>query len=472
MIAGLLRARTVRDVGYHGAFTTVVAGPGSARREAGMQVMCALAVSAATVMAADVWAAESPARERFKLDAGGKVIGLAVSGRGAVVAAAVMREGPELGALAVWRLTGEGPQRLRGAFEQPARAVAVSPDGRQLAITQGGGGVRLWTLADGREKTLLDRARPHHLAFAPDGKHLAGADYKDVRIWDANTGRLEVVLVGHLGDIEALTFSPGGGLLATGGSLGDATVRLWEPSGRQRKVLGAFTRSADAVSISADEMLVAAAGEGADAPVLVWDVSSGRRTNALGDPENRANCLSFSPSGELAIGWLDGSITIEDLRQSRPPVRLQGHERFVTAMAFTADGRTLVSGASDGTVRVWSVTPGGPPLPTRTPAHTSAAPWPPAVRVGGTLQEPRKIRDARPDYPDSAKKARVSGVVILEITIAPQGRVAEAKVIRGVHPDLDRAALDAVKDWVYEPTKVRGIVVPVIMTVTVYFRLE
>jgi TonB family protein len=431
-----------------------------------------LLVSSAAVTAAGVPAASSPARERFKLDAGGRVIGVAVSGDGAVVAAAVRGEGPEPGTLAAWRLTGEGPRRLRGAFEQPARAVAVSPDGRRLAIAHIGGGVRLFTLADGRETSSLDSGRASPLAFAPGGRHVASAGFRDVRIWEVETGRLEAVLVGHAGGIEALAFSAGGGLLATGESEGEAAVRLWDRSGRQRKVLAGFTRSADAVSISADETLVAAAGEGGDAPVLVWDVSSGRRAKALGDSRMGANCVSFSPSGELAIGWLDGSITIEDLRQSRPPVRLEGHGRLVTAVAFTADGRTLVSGGLDGTVRVWNVTPGGPPLPARPAADTRAAPWPPPVRVGGNLREPRRIRSASPLYPDSAKEARVGGVVILEITIAPQGHVAEATVLRGVHPDVDRAAVDAVKDWVYEPTRVRGVAVPVIMTVTVSFRLE
>jgi TonB family protein len=431
-----------------------------------------LVVSAAVAMAAEVWAAESPARERYTLDAGGRAMSVAVSGDGVVVAAVVWGATPEEGTVAVWQLTTDAPRRLRGAFEQPARAVAVSPDGRQLAISPLAGGVRLWTLADGRQTRSLGQGRSRPLAFAPNGKYLAVGGFREMRIWDVQTGRLNTVLTGHLGDVEAVTFSAGGGLLATGGAFGDATVRLWDLSGRQRKVLGAFTRSVDAVSLSADETLVAAAGEGADAPVLVWDASSGRRTQALGDPRNGANAVSFAPSGELAIGWLDGSITIEDLQESRPRARLSGHSRLITAIAFAADGRTLVSGGLDGTVRVWSVTASGPPLPARPAADIADAPWPPPVRVGGSLREPRKIRDASPSYPDTAKTARVSGVVILEITIAPQGHVAEAKVVRGVHPDLDQAALDAVKDWVYEPTRVRGVAVPVIMIATVYFRLE
>jgi periplasmic protein TonB len=94
-----------------------------------------------------------------------------------------------------------------------------------------------------------------------------------------------------------------------------------------------------------------------------------------------------------------------------------------------------------------------------------------AVRVGGQIKEPKKLKDVKPVYPDIAKQARVQGVVILECTISPQGKVTDVKVLRGI-PLLDSAAIDAVKQWVYTPTLLNGVPVPVIMTVTVNFRLS
>jgi len=102
-----------------------------------------------------------------------------------------------------------------------------------------------------------------------------------------------------------------------------------------------------------------------------------------------------------------------------------------------------------------------------------AAPPPPvqAIRVGGQIKEPKKINNVNPIYPDIAKQARVQGVVILECTISPQGRVTDVKVLRGI-PLLDQAAIDAVKQWTYTPTLLNGVPVPVIMTVTVNFKLN
>jgi protein TonB len=100
-----------------------------------------------------------------------------------------------------------------------------------------------------------------------------------------------------------------------------------------------------------------------------------------------------------------------------------------------------------------------------------APPPPQAVRVGGQIKEPKKTKDVPPQYPDIAKQARVQGVVILECTISPQGRVSDVKILRGI-PLLNEAALTAVKQWVYSPTLLNGVPVPVIMTVTVNFRLQ
>ncbi len=100
-----------------------------------------------------------------------------------------------------------------------------------------------------------------------------------------------------------------------------------------------------------------------------------------------------------------------------------------------------------------------------------APPPPQAVRVGGQIKEPKKLKNINPTYPDIAKQARVQGVVILECTISPQGKVTDVKVLRGI-PLLDAAAIEAVKQWVYSPTLLNGVPVPVIMTVTVNFRLS
>ncbi len=116
------------------------------------------------------------------------------------------------------------------------------------------------------------------------------------------------------------------------------------------------------------------------------------------------------------------------------------------------------------------------PLPTRDSTRSAAASrtdWSVdgALRIGGDIKAPKKIRDVRPAYPAEALAARVTGVVIIEARIGPDGSVTNAHVLRSI-PMLDQAALDAAMQWKFTPTLLNGQAVPVIMTMTVSFTLR
>jgi protein TonB len=111
-------------------------------------------------------------------------------------------------------------------------------------------------------------------------------------------------------------------------------------------------------------------------------------------------------------------------------------------------------------MKVESVTPPPPPPVERVP-----------VRPGGQIQPPRKLKDVAPIYPQIALSARREGTVIVEAIIGEDGRVQQARVLRSVQL-LDEAALTAVRQWVFTPTRLNGEPVPVVMTVTVTFRLQ
>jgi protein TonB len=88
--------------------------------------------------------------------------------------------------------------------------------------------------------------------------------------------------------------------------------------------------------------------------------------------------------------------------------------------------------------------------------------------VGGSVRPPVKLVDVPPVLPEMAVRANVRGIVIVEVTIDVDGTVKDARVLRSI-PMLDAAALEAVRQWRYEPTMIDGKPVPVIMTVTVAF---
>src|SRR5262245_23563619 len=93
------------------------------------------------------------------------------------------------------------------------------------------------------------------------------------------------------------------------------------------------------------------------------------------------------------------------------------------------------------------------------------------MRVGGVVERPRKIVDVAPVYPQLAIASHISGEVMLEAIIAEDGTVRDLKVLRG-KPFLDQAAIDAARQWRFTPTRLGGVPISVVMTVTVNFALR
>ncbi len=213
---------------------------------------------------------------------------------------------------------------------------------------------------------------------------------------------------------------------------------------------------------------------------------SGRVAEARRDGGG-VNFPTIAPSGNgsetAAILAAFTTSAIDAVRQwlYDPPAR--GPVSFFVQFGFNPDSETRLlahdaarpsqggvrGGAPGGvTAGVRGGVPGGVRggVPGGVPGGVSGA----AIRVGGNVTAPQKIKDVPPVYPAIAQSARVQGVVILEVTIGADGRVADARVIRSI-PLLDAAALDAVRQWEFTPTLLNGVPTAIIMSATVNFAL-
>jgi protein TonB len=112
-----------------------------------------------------------------------------------------------------------------------------------------------------------------------------------------------------------------------------------------------------------------------------------------------------------------------------------------------------------------------PPAPAVRPTPPPAAAQPPRYRVGGVVKMAHLVSRVEPRYPTLARQMHVSGVVELEGVIGTDGRIRELNV-RGGHPLLVHAAVEAVRQWIYEPTTLNGTPVEVIAPITITFRLN
>jgi WD40 repeat protein len=249
--------------------------------------------------------------------------------------------------------------------------LAFSPDDRLLA-TGGHDRAVLWEV---EEPATLTRLTAHaepagRIQFSPDGAYLASASPdRDVAVWEASTGReigrfqpprepsadLEPVLRGR--DLRVSAFSPDGRTLATGGRQGErfgeggrrGDLVIWEFAGSRRtNALTGHRSGLAAVAFSPDGAKLASSDSSS---IRLWNPANGE--GSVLQETRGALALAFDPaSTKLAAGSGD-DVLVWNLQSRGDPVTLRGHERPVNQLRFASNGRVLVSGSFDGTLRFW-----------------------------------------------------------------------------------------------------------------------
>ena len=189
------------------------------------------------------------------------------------------------------------------------------------------------------------------LIVAPDGGLISASHDRSIRFWNLQTGRLDHVLDASA-SVECLALSPDGKTLACGTHFG---LQLWDVA--KRKNLLADNPGREVVRTVAyhrDSRTVALTTYGAQ--IYFWD-SDNRRKFYEWNSGMSVNCLAYHPDGKVlaSAGGLAtvGEITLWSAANAKEVGSLKGHKSAHRALAFSAEGQTLVSGSEDHSVRVW-----------------------------------------------------------------------------------------------------------------------
>ena len=257
------------------------------------------------------------------------------------------------------RLTGRGAAPVAG---MPSTGVALSSDGRQ-ALTVAGSEMYWWDLKTGRELHSFSLRKPawfRAVAFAASGKEALTADTDGIKLWDLSSGRLMEDRRPHQTELGCAACDREGRRILTSG-VGDGIICLTDlrdsggcrrlDAGDYRWVLSA------ALSPNGQRALIGTTNARFDQGQLsFWDLDTGTLIRRLGNGPGPISAVSFSADGASALtGGLDGSVRLWDLAAGREVGSFTDHTARVGCVAFSPDGRTGFTGGWDGFLRVWKL---------------------------------------------------------------------------------------------------------------------
>jgi WD40 repeat protein len=300
-----------------------------------------------------LWRPEDPGRTQvLEPSMPGSTAGVAYSADGRWVAAI-----GDDSKVYVWDTTRERPLRSL-SYTGTALDLDLGPGG-QLALVLHEGAVRIWNLASSQPPRVLRQpadSYPGAVAISPDGRRIAVGGFKQVTVWRADGSAGPQTYRGPEAFYTSVAFSPDGRRIAAGTE--ERTVRVWDTDNTRGLALRGHHGAVRQVAFGPDGRTLVSGG--ADSTVRVWDTATGFDTIAV--PGGGPTWPALSSDGSFTAAELrPGTISVFPSREPGKAVELSAPPGALT-LAVSADGRDVAAtSAEDERIHWWRVAAGGRP---------------------------------------------------------------------------------------------------------------
>ncbi|MGB3557739.1 MAG: hypothetical protein WBD58_08315 [Geitlerinemataceae cyanobacterium] len=254
---------------------------------------------------------------------------------------------PDLTAIA--RLYGHGDR---------VRAVAVAPDGKSIASSSSDGTMKLWHLPTQKMRKSVDRGSVGFLAFSTDGQQIIGSTQNAIQTWQVSSGELLDRSEIPFDSLPAIATRPQNSTLLVG-RLEGQLVR-WNANTGESVALP-LVKGDRLIATSADGQIFVAA----DTEIEVWDVQTGKAIRTLEkdnvekeekDNSRKIRAVAVSADGKLlasSTGTENGTLRLWEIETGN--LLHEEAAGFISSIAFSADGKTLIAGEQYGSIGVWQI---------------------------------------------------------------------------------------------------------------------
>jgi WD40 repeat protein len=263
--------------------------------------------------------------------------------------------GYDEGTVKFWDIAGEKVLWTQNAHKTPVWTLALSPQGDLLATGSDDGQAILWDVKTQKPvRTLSNTDAVRALAFDPEGKKLVmGGRNGGVKIWDVQTGAKPVETAGHSSPVAAVAFAPDGKTVASASS--DKTIKIWDAvTGGPKLTLTGHESGVYGIAFApTGKYLVSGSW---DRTVRLWDLDSGSQVAKLEGPTQDVWSVAFHPDGTLfASTGEDQMVRLWNLETKKEVGAFRGSTGAILNVRFSSDGTFIIAGGKDGTVRLWNI---------------------------------------------------------------------------------------------------------------------